>query len=102
MTTEIKKFIELEDVLSLRLECKGCHSELIISSGRDLRKSEEQGKLSDCPVCRKPWASVNGSSCEITIARFLESLNALRGTLKTFPVGFSLTLEVKNERQVAP
>jgi transcription elongation factor Elf1 len=102
MTSETKKFIELGDVLSLRFECKHCDSELMISSLRDIGKQEEHGKLDKCPVCGRDWACVSGSSCEMTIAKFLESLNALRGVLKSFPAGFYLTLEVKNERQVGP
>lgn len=97
MTEETKKFIELSDILSLRLECKRCESELLISSLRDMLRREEEGKLNNCPVCGREWASVSGSSCELTIAQFLDSLNKLRSTLKTFPAGFLLTLEIKNE-----
>lgn len=99
MTEETKKFIELSDVLALRLECKYCGSGLSISSYRDLMKREEQGKLSNCPVCSREWASVSGSTCEMTIGQFVDCLNKLRGTLKTFPAGFVLTLEIKNEKK---
>ena len=101
MTTQTKRFIELQDILSLRFECKHCGSELLVSSLRDLSSREEFGKLNDCPVCRKPWASVSGSTCELTIAEFLTALNKLRGTLGkhsgAFPSGFSLMIEVKDE-----
>jgi transcription elongation factor Elf1 len=99
MTEETKKFIELSDVLSLRLECRHCGSGLSISSCRDMMRREEQGKLSNCPVCGREWASIGGSSCEMTIAQFVDCLNKLRGTLKSFPAGFLLTLEIKNERK---
>ena len=101
MTSQTKKFIELSDILSLRFGCKHCSSELLISSLRDIEKKEEQGKLNDCPVCRREWASVGGSSCELTIARFLTALNKLRSELHTFPVGFSLMLEITNEKEVS-
>ncbi len=97
MTSETKKFIELSDILSLRFKCKHCESELLISSLRDIGKREDLGKLSNCPTCGREWASVNGSTCEMTISRFLEVLNKLRETLGTFPTGFLLTVEVKNE-----
>jgi len=35
----------------------------------------------------------------MTIAQFVDCLNKLRGTLKSFPAGFLLTLEIKNERK---
>jgi len=103
MTTQTKKFIELSDILALRFECKECHSELLISSLRDISKREQQGKLNTCPVCRKEWASVNGSTCELAIAEFLTELNKLRGLLGThqgaFPAGFSLTVEIKGKEE---
>jgi hypothetical protein len=102
MTSQTKKFIELPDLLNLRFQCKHCQSELLISSSHDLAARKERGRLNECPVCLQPWASVNGSSCEMTIAEFLDSLNKLRSTLGTqdgaFPAGFTLTIEIKDER----
>jgi hypothetical protein len=103
MTTQTKRFIELSDILALRFECKHCGCELLISSLHDMSKREEQGKLNDCPVCRKPWASVNGSTCESAIAEVLSSLNKLRRLIGThqdaFPAGFALTVEIKGKEQ---
>jgi hypothetical protein len=103
MTTQTKKFLELSDILALRFECKKCGSELLISSLRDISNRDEQGKLSNCPVCRNPWASVGGSTCELAIAEFLTVLNKLRGMLGThegaFPAGFALTVEIKGKEQ---
>lgn len=81
------------------MKCKDCGSELLISSSRNLEDKEEQGKLNICPVCRKPWASVGGASCELTIAKFFTALNKLRESLATFPAGFTLMLEVKEEKK---
>jgi len=98
MTSQTKKFIELTDMLSLRFECKHCNSELLISSLRDL----ELGTLNNCPVCGRPWASINGSTCEPTIAEFLTALNKLRVTVgrheNVFPAGFNLTIEIKDDK----
>jgi hypothetical protein len=103
MTTQTKRFIELSDILALRFECKECHSELLVSSLQDISKREELGKLNNCPVCRKPWASISGSTCELTIAEFLTALNKLRGLIGThrdaFPAGFVLTVEIKDKEQ---
>jgi transcription elongation factor Elf1 len=106
MTTQTKRFIELSDILALRFECKECHSELLVSSLQDISKRDEQGKLNNCPVCRKPWASIGGSTCELAIAEFLTALNKLRGMLGihqgAFPAGFSLTVEIKDKEQAKP
>ncbi len=76
---------------------------LLVSSLQDISKRTEHGKLSNCPVCRKPWASVSGSTCELTIAEFLTALNRLRGLIGThdgaFPAGFSLTVEIEGREQ---
>lgn len=101
MTSQTKKFLDFSDILSLRFKCNHCASELLISSFRDLEKREEQGKLNNCPVCGREWASIGGSSCELTIARFLTALNKLRNELSAFPAGFSLMLEIKNEKEEA-
>jgi transcription elongation factor Elf1 len=87
MTSQTKKFLELSDVLSLRFECKHCQSGLLVSSLRDLEKREEHGRLNNCPVCGRLCASVNGSMCELAIAKFLGALNELRRIIGTFPAG---------------
>ena len=103
MTSQMKQFIELSDMLSLRFECKHCKSELLLPSARDLSEKEECGRLNKCPACDKPWASINGSTCQPAIGKFLESLNTLRGMLGihqgAFPAGFNLTIEVKKEAE---
>jgi len=97
MTTQTKKFIELSDILNLRFRCKACGVELLIPSSRDLSAREEHGKLKDCPVCYQPWATVNQSSCEFDISGFLKALHKLRGTMESFPAGFTLALEIAAE-----
>lgn len=97
MTSQTKKFIELSDIIALRLECKNqkCKATLT-TSVRDFRK----GTLSACPVCKEPWATVNGSSCELAVSEFMQAFHKLEGMLGGeghFPAGFSLTLEIKEE-----
>jgi len=97
MTSQTHKFIELSDILTLKLQCNDCGSYLAIPSSRDMTTREELGKLSDCPVCRKHWATISGASIEPTIYQFTGALNTLRTAMKIAPVGFSLTLEVADD-----
>jgi hypothetical protein len=97
MTSETQRFIELSDILSLKLKCKGCGSALTIPSTRQMAMREELGKLSTCPICRKPWATLEGSTYEPLIIEFVSSLNKLRTAFKDAPIGFALTFEVADE-----
>jgi|SRR5579872_1749796 len=96
MTSQTKKFIELSDIIALRLECKNqeCKATLI-TSARDFRK----GTLNACPVCKEPWAIVNGGSCELAVSDFMQAFHKLESMLcaGNFPAGFSLMLEIKEE-----
>jgi hypothetical protein len=97
MTSQTKKFIELSDIIALRFECKNqkCKSTLT-TSVRDFR----QGTLNACPVCKNPWATVNGGSCELAISDFMQAFHKMEKMLGSggeFPAGFSITLEVKEE-----
>jgi hypothetical protein len=97
MTSQTQKFIELCDILALKLECKSCHSSLAIPSERHMAAREEIGKLGSCPICRAPWAILGGSSYEPLIIEFVSALNKLRGAFNNAPIGFNLTLEVTGE-----
>ena len=99
MTSQTQKFIELSDILALKLECKHCGSALTVPSSRDMTRREDMGKLSSCPVCQMPWASLGGATYEPLIAKFVSTLNEIRRTFKDAPIGFTLTLEVQGEKQ---
>jgi hypothetical protein len=98
MTSQTQKFIELSDILALKLECKHCGSALAIPSSRDMAGREDIGKLSTCPVCRMPWASLGGSTYEPLIVKFVSALNEIRRTFKDAPIGFTLTFEVSGDK----
>jgi hypothetical protein len=98
MMTEIKRFIELRDVLSLRLSCKNCGADLLVSPQEYSKRRSKAAFLSVCPICASPWAEVSGSTCEPTIAKFIDAFITLSQCESVFPVGFSLSLEVKCEK----
>ncbi len=102
MTSQTKKFIELCDILALHFECKDCKATLTVSASQSLR----DGTLYNCPACKESWALVNGGGCELTIKEFLAAFQKLQNTLSgepgSFPAGFLLRVEIKEELESDP
>jgi hypothetical protein len=98
MTVKTKRYIELADVLTLTLTCKGCDTSLTIPISRNLSAMEERMKLDTCPMCLQPWATVNNSTYQPIIADFTTKLRRLAEMLERDPVGFTLAIEVSNDK----
>jgi hypothetical protein len=98
MTVKTKRYIELEDVLGLQLTCKGCGSVLDIPKTFDLSSRENTQKLDTCPVCLKPWVSLNGSTYHSIIAGFPAAVAKLRTVLEAGNLGFTLAVEISNDK----
>lgn len=100
MTSQKRKYIELADIQALSLKCKSCGSTLAIPAARDMTTREEMGKLASCPVCRRAWANLNGSTYEPSIYEFTGALNKLRSILTTAALGFEMTLQISEEEEI--
>lgn len=102
MTTQIRRFVELTDVLGLHFRCNACDATLSLTRQECLRGSRA-ARLSECPACGQPWAAVNGSTCEPVVIQVMSAIDKAVHTLgKTpgsFPAGFSMMLEVKYEKE---
>jgi hypothetical protein len=98
MTSETKHFVELSDIVALRLKCRHCQAGLHVT----LNELPQPGVLSTCPNCRRPWATVSRNQLashdyEREIVGFMDViLETKKITAEQFGMGFSLTLEVKN------
>jgi hypothetical protein len=60
MTTQTKTFIELSDIIGLRLECKSCGCSLALGSAKgreivDSMLSMNNKTLMNCPTCNAVW-----------------------------------------------
>jgi hypothetical protein len=94
MTTQTKRFIELQDVLGLRFECKECHASLSLPLTKDLNAS----RLRTCPHCNNPWLSMmagptGGSTVEGDVTALVDAIKRLDSRFdgsSGFPVGCSL------------
>jgi hypothetical protein len=102
MTVQIKRFIELSDILALRFTCKNCGVTLSfpIEDNKLKRDNLNNQFLDVCPGCRHAWADLAGSTYEPVIVRAAVALNRLREVLygdPPTPLGFSLSLEITPE-----
>jgi len=93
MTAEVKYFIDVDDILAIRLECSVCH----VSSSFPLAKLVRAPH--ECPHCRADWIFPQTAE-EEAISRFLSSLRGAAEALKGRP--FKLSLQVNYEEGEAP
>jgi DNA-directed RNA polymerase subunit RPC12/RpoP len=94
MTVQQKRFIELADIVSMRFECKNCHTSVQIAF-----EKFRNGTLYSCPNCQSEWAYMtNGmavNNAEAAFVRFIDAAKAIEATCNNAPVGFTVTLEIK-------
>jgi hypothetical protein len=90
MTSQTKHFIETQDILSLRCDCKECGASLSLPIGFGLAKS-----LLSCPKCRKPWLQFESGTYEITLNDFVKRIEELKLLLPH--AGFNLYFEIASD-----
>lgn len=96
MTTQVKSYIELSDIVAMRFECRQCQTtfSFLLTEKCDLRK------FADCPNCAATWvgrAMPPETSIEHEIMDVIRSVNNLRSILGKdgkFSTKLALTLEV--------
>lgn len=82
MTSQTKRYIELADILTLKLSCKGCGSSLEIPISRDISGRADSQKLSYCPICQKPWANLGGATFQPLFAGFGTAVQKLTNAMQ--------------------
>jgi hypothetical protein len=101
MTTETKTFIELSDIIGIKVECGNCHSTVTIPVEQ---KMNFKG-MGQCHNCGEAWLSLamtnkepEMAACASAILAASETLKHWQETLKTHQTkGFTLSLEIKRE-----
>jgi hypothetical protein len=97
MTTENKRFISVDEVLSVVLQCttESCGASLSLPIGSEIDVS----RLYLCPNCQRPWLrSGQGQTAEIAVQKCIQEIKALASTLSSPAFGgFSLKLEISFE-----
>jgi hypothetical protein len=94
MTSQTKKFIEMRDIIGLRLQCT--HTECQATLLLPLSKAIDVNRLIVCPHCQRPWIRTNGDTMEPLIATCMDKLKTLANELKNYK-GLSLMLEIKSD-----
>jgi hypothetical protein len=93
VTVQAKRFIELSDIIGLRLRCGECAAELLLPFTGEIRVK----KFRTCPHCNAAWTT-NGTTIEPAIEEAMRAVRILAGLLQGgYGTGFSLTLEIKPE-----
>ncbi|MDE2103736.1 MAG: hypothetical protein KGL39_41245 [Patescibacteria group bacterium] len=99
MTMRAQHYIEVSDILAIRLECKNCGASVSFPIAKDLRFEA----LNACPNCSAPWLGFPASSTitpavsdfAAAIAKTASVLKEWDNTLATVhQKGFAFSLEV--------
>jgi hypothetical protein len=93
MTAEVKYYLDVDDILAVRLDCSACH----VSSSFPLKKLSRAPH--ECPHCHADWVMPQTAE-EEAISRFLSSLRGAAEALKGRP--FKLSLEVDYDEEEVP
>jgi len=99
MTAQLKHFIDISDIVSLRMQCRHCEATLSLP----ISEKMEVQPLRTCPSCNEPWASLpSGNTIENPITdlakaiKVLERVKQARDEWAKDPNrGFSISLEIK-------
>jgi hypothetical protein len=102
MTTQTKTFIELSDIIGLRLECKSCGCSLALGSAKgqeivDSMLSMRNDTLLKCPTCGAGWMqTLNPNSlADTALKELVRKLSDFRKIEHNY--GCSIALEIKQD-----
>ncbi len=101
MTTQTKTFIELSDIIGLRLECKNCGCSLLLEIEKDSGTinnlmADNNVLLNQCPTCAHAWAqTIRGTAGDSEIKEFFRAMRILKKLESRY--GCALSLEIKPE-----
>jgi hypothetical protein len=101
MTSQTKKFIEVSDIVGLRLECGSCGCSLLIETHREdgsINSLMTSGNdvLTKCPTCAHPWVQASQTRLyDSEIKELFRKIKDLRAVSKYY--GCIVTLEIKDE-----
>jgi hypothetical protein len=104
MTSETKRFIEIPDIIGLRLKCGDCKCSLLIDVEQEKGPinnlmAASNATLLKCPTCGKEWTPFKdrGDAWDSPVKEFLRSMRFLRQIENT--LGYTLALEIRDEKK---
>ena len=87
MPQETAHYINLTDIIAIRLECGKCGRAVIEPVNRELFEAEE---LTNCPVCRTVWRFHSGTDP----VKAVEDIKRVAGLAQPGPTGVTISLQV--------
>jgi transposase-like protein len=99
MTSQTKRFIEIEDIIGIQIECKKCHTSLLVS-GETMRSLSDphSDALYRCPSCNSEWTAPSGTTVggfDDEIKKFMRTLEKMRTINER--LGCQVLFELKDE-----
>jgi len=103
MTSQTRKFIELPDIIGLRLDCKteGCGTSLSVAVDRETGAftnilAANNRILAQCPNCGSQWMTLGPSAVfDSEVKQFIRMMNELKKSIPRF--GCGVMLEIREE-----
>ena len=102
MTSQTKHFIELGDIVGLRLECRNKHCDASLLIGLDKEAgnlssllSKDNDVLARCPACKRAWMGEGLATFEAEIKQFLRLMHDVKKL--DDKIGCSMTFEIDPE-----
>jgi hypothetical protein len=102
MTSQTKHFIELGDIVGLRLECrnKKCDASLLVRMDSETGNlpsllAIDNGVMATCPACGHAWMGQGVLTFESEIKKFLRLMHDVKKLDPKF--GCSMTFEISPE-----
>jgi hypothetical protein len=102
MTTQTKTFIELSDIIGMRLQCKKCGCALSLGPDKDgetmgVVLSAASPVMGKCPACNAPWTQAPNPTVmwDSDIKELFRRLRSLKKMEDGF--GCAIAIEIKQE-----
>jgi len=106
MTNQTKRFIELSDIIGLRLECRKCGCALLLDLGPSREVATVDNLLiaankilCSCPACDTPWTTLPDGrlAFDSELKDFFRRMRQVRDIESKF--GCTISLEIKEDKQ---
>lgn len=100
MTSQTKKFIEIEDIVGIQIECNKCGLSLLVG-GDTMRSVSDQHSdaLYRCPSCHNGWTAPSDmplGSFDDEVKKFMRTLEKMRTINER--LGCQIRFELKEEK----
>ncbi len=93
---EIRKYVALEDILGVRIECRVCHAVVVVGLDFYFTNGTNVSFLNNSPCCGANWTNPvveQQLGSDVTIRHFVQKLNTIKSDTR-----YLLTFEIKQDK----